>query len=310
MNGRMLVIFPGALGDLICAGPALRALARMNPDSALELMARAELAEFAAGRIGVEAGHSIDRPEMSAMFREGGASDPAARKFFGQFDKIRSFFAFDDLNYRRALGQVCGGAVTFHQFRPPGAGHIAELYLKSIGAPDDSPESRIDLSENDFDSACAVMSRVDLLLDDFVMIFPGSGSAKKSWSAKSFARLALEIEGEMRLRPLAVLGPAEDDLRPLFHDFGITTVSMLPLETVAALAKFAAGFVGNDSGVSHLAAAAGLPGVVIFGPTDPDRWRPRGRFTVLRAAELESLAVPAVLRALESACPRAAPGLR
>ena len=91
------------------------------------------------------------------------------------------------------------------------------------------------------------------------------------------------------MRPLAVLGPAEEDLRPLFDDFGIPTVSMLPLATVASLAGFAAGFVGNDSGVSHLAAAAGAAGVVLFGPTDPARWRPLGRITVLSAPDLRAL---------------------
>ena len=104
------------------------------------------------------------------------------------------------------------------------------------------------------------------------------------------------------MRPLAVLGPAEEDLGPLFDDFGITTVSMLSLATVASLAGFAAGFVGNDSGVSHLAAAAGASGVVIFGPTDPARWRPLGRVTVLCTPELEALQVAPVLDALTQAC--------
>jgi ADP-heptose:LPS heptosyltransferase len=310
MKRRVLVIFPGALGDLICAGPALRAMARMNPASALELMARAELADFAAGRLGVTAGHSIDRREMSAMFRAGGADDPAARKFFRQFDKICSFFAFDDPKYRSALSAVSGAAVTFHPFRPPGAGHISELYLKSIGALDDSLESRLELSEDDFESAGEEISRLDLVPGGFLMIFPGSGSARKNWNAISFARLAREIEDSMRLRPIAVLGPAEAELLPLFHDYGIATVTRAPLVTVAVLATRAAGFAGNDSGVSHLAAAAGARGVVIFGPTEPGRWRPLGRVTVLRAAELEALAVPTVLRALEEACPHPARGLR
>jgi heptosyltransferase-3 len=302
MGGRLLIIFPGALGDLICVGPAIRALGRMNPGAAVELMARGELAEFAAGRIGVVAGHSIDRREMSAMFREDGASDPAAREFFGQFDKICSFFAFDDPNYRRNLSRICGGSVTFHQFRPDGAGHIAELYLKSIGAGNEPVESRIDLAPEDHEDATQEIARLDLLPDEFVMLFPGSGSEKKNWPEKNFARLALEIEDLMRMRPLAVLGPAEEEMRPLFHDFGISTASMLPLATVASLAGFAAGFVGNDSGVSHLAAAAGAPGVAIFGPTDPARWRPLGRVTVLSSPELKSLQVAPVLDALQAAC--------
>jgi ADP-heptose:LPS heptosyltransferase len=64
------------------------------------------------------------------------------------------------------------------------------------------------------------------------------------------------------------------------------------------LARLAAGFVGNDSGVSHLAAAAGAPGVAIFGPTDPDRWRPIGWVRVVRALKLAYLAPPEVASAL------------
>lgn len=310
MDGRVLIIFPGALGDLICVAPALRALGRKNPGSALELMARAELADFAAGRIGVAAGHSIDRREMSAMFRDGGVSDPAAQKFFGQFDKIYSFFAFDDPVYRRNLSLVGGGSVSFHRFRPDGEGHIAELYMKSIAAENEPIESRIDLTPEDHEAAAAVIGRLNLIPDEFVMLFPGSGSEKKNWPGKRFAWLALEIEDLMRMRPLAVLGPAEEDLHPLFHDFGITTVSMLPLATIAALAASAAGFVGNDSGVSHLAAAAGASGVVLFGPTDPARWRPLGRITVLSAPDLGALQLGTVLDALEPACADTARWLR
>jgi heptosyltransferase III len=302
MDGRVLIIFPGALGDLICAGPAIRALGRMNPGATIELMARGEPAYFAAGRISVAAGHSIDRREISAMFRENGASDPAARQFFGQFDKIFSFFAFDDPTYRRNLSRACAGFVTFHQFRPDGEGHISELYLKSIGAQNEPFESRIDLKLEDHEASAEVIARLNLVPGEFVMLFPGSGSAKKNWPAKNFARLALEIEDLMRMRPLAVLGPAEDGLGPLFDDLGIPTVSTLPLATVASLAGFAAGFVGNDSGVSHLAAAAGASGVVIFGPTDPARWRPLGRVTVLCTLGLEALQVAPVLDALTQAC--------
>ena len=300
---RILVIFPGALGDLICAGPAIRALGRMNPKAEIDLMARAELADFAAGRIGVARGYSIDRREVSAMFARKAAADVTAfaraRKFFEQFDEIRSFFAFDDGGYRRALAEACPGKVTFHRFRPPGEGHIAELYLRDIGAPLEPLESRIDLTSADLEAAAQEMASFDLIPEEFVLIFPGSGSEKKNWSEKRFARLALKIEHRMRLRSLAVLGPAEDGLGLLFHDYRIATVSMLPLATVAALANFAAGFVGNDSGVSHLAAATGARGVAIFGPTDPARWRPLGRVTILQTNNLESLTEGKVASALE-----------
>src|SRR5579863_9608467 len=65
---RVLVIFPGALGDLICLIPALRALLRRHRGAALELMAREELARFAVARIGLRIGLRIG-VESSPMAR-------------------------------------------------------------------------------------------------------------------------------------------------------------------------------------------------------------------------------------------------
>src|SRR3989442_4874950 len=66
---RVLVIFPGALGDLICLVPTLRALIPRHRGSSIELMAREELARFAVDRMGVAAPHSIDRQEVAVLFR-------------------------------------------------------------------------------------------------------------------------------------------------------------------------------------------------------------------------------------------------
>src|SRR5258708_28959827 len=63
----------------------------------------------------------------------------------------------------------------------------------------------------------------------------------------------------------------------------------LNLGTVAGIARLARCFVGNASGASHLAAAADAPGVVIFGPSDPARWRPLGRVAVLSPNEISSI---------------------
>ena len=72
------------------------------------------------------------------------------------------------------------------------------------------------------------------------------------------------------------------------------------MPTVAALARLAMAFVGNDSGAAHLAAAVGASGVVIFGPTDPVRWRPLGpgQIAILRRDPIDSIAVREVAGAL------------
>ena len=102
-----------------------------------------------------------------------------------------------------------------------------------------------------------------------------------------------------RIRSLVTLGPAEASLEPVFAAHRLPTISHLELAEVAALARLARCFVGNDSGVSHLAAAAGAPGVAIFGPTDPDRWRPLGRVRIMRASKLIDLKPAEVASALK-----------
>jgi heptosyltransferase III len=295
---RLLVIFPGALGDLICLGPALRAIARRHHDATLELMARPELARFAVGRMGIEAGHSIDRREVSSLFRNDGGAEPRAHAFFGQFGRIYSFFASDDHNFRRRLGAAACGEVSFHRFRPPGDGHLGRLYLDSVGACGEPLESHIDLARSDFDSAAEVLHRVGAAHGKFCLVFPGSGSMTKNWPLDRFLELAKHVSPIVK--PLAILGPAESAMEASFQERQVAALKGLELNVVAALAHHARAFVGNDSGVSHLAAAAGARGIVIFGPTDSIRWQPLGEVTVVRRKPLDALAVTEVLQALRA----------
>jgi len=307
---RVLVIFPGALGDLICLGPALRALARRHHDATLELMAREELARFAVDRMGVARigitrtgiarSHSIDRREVAALFAEEPDLTEAAR-FFCSFTRIYSFFAAEDARFRRALEAAAApGVVSFHAFRPAAPGHVAAGYLDKIGArrePPDAPlDAHIEVLEDDVAEATQALARLGLGDTRVVLFFPGSGGPHKNWPAENFAALADALPPP--LRALVVLGRAESTLEPLFVERGIARLRDQPLGTIAGLARLAAGFVGNDSGVSHLAAAAGAPGVAIFGPTDPDRWRPIGRVRVVRALKLAYLAPAEVASAL------------
>src|SRR5271166_516794 len=134
MAPRVLIIFPGALGDLICLAPTIETIARRHRGAELELMARMELAEFAVGRLRVTRAHSIDRREVALLFRDSPAeSNEQARRFFGAFDRIYCWFSADDARFRSALSDASApGATTFHRFRPDAEGHIASAYLKDV----------------------------------------------------------------------------------------------------------------------------------------------------------------------------------
>jgi len=304
----VLVIFPGALGDMICVGPALRAIGRANSGCEIELMARAELARFATGRMGIARGYSIDRREVSELFVDQPANLAITKAFFSGFERIYSFFAENNREFRQKIGEVANGPVDFIPFRPPGPGHVADRYLDAVLAAGGYPDvrstsrnelSRIDVLAEDLEAASATLGKHRLAPGEFVLIFPGSGSPKKNWLAENFAALARQIEPKMRA--VVVIGPAEAAIEPIFKG-KFATLGGLELGEIAGMARLAAGFVGNDSGVSHLAAAAGAIGVVLFGPTDPERWRPLGHAEVLRREPLASLAVGEVAERLADLC--------
>jgi len=310
---RVLIIFPGALGDLICLGPAMRALARRHRDATIELMARDELARFAIGRMGVARGHSIERREVSLLFSEAPDAPARAGEFFAGFAYIYSFFGADSATCRRVLAEACPGVVGFYPFRRTDFGegeqHVASAYLQSLGEAAEPLEVRIDLRAEDIEAASMTLTRHRLEASNFILLMPGSGSPKKNWPAERFIELAGLLP---RARPAAIiLGPAEAGWNRFFADRGIPVLQGLELGEVAAIARIAAAFVGNDSGISHLAAAVGTPGVVLFGPTDARRWRPLGKVKVISRSPLRDLQAREVAQALTAIEPGlAASGIR
>jgi len=143
--------------------------------------------------------------------------------------------------------------------------------------------------------------RERVLSGGFVAIHPGSGGRAKRWPVERFAELARALP----CPTVWLLGPAEDDdmeARRLGQGVGVVAHE-LPLPTLAGLLATCRAYVGNDSGVSHLAAAVGAPTVALFGPTDPAVWAPRGdRVAVLggpNAGGFESTSVERVLEELQ-----------
>jgi len=298
---RVLVIFPGALGDLMCLRPALAAISRRNRGASVELMARFELARLVAGRSVVACAHSIDARGVGELFADESSLNQSARRFFRDFDRIYSFFASDDSRVRARLAATTDGEISFHPFRPGGDGHVSAGYLRAIGDGASPAEARLEPTPDDLAAASRVLAESKCDSSNLIVIFPGSGSPGKNWPADKFAALASMLTH--RAGVAVIIGPAEASIEPIFREAGVTVLKNLDLPTVAAIARVAAGFVGNDSGVSHLAAAVGASGVVIFGPTDPARWRPMGpggdaQVRVLRGDPIDSIEVREVAGAI------------
>ncbi len=111
-----------------------------------------------------------------------------------------------------------------------------------------------------------------------VLLHPGSGGLAKCWPLHHFPRLAWHLR-KAGFSIHWLLGPAEVDRyvdEQLHGEIGHIHRN-LPLTDVLALLAGCSAYVGNDSGITHAAAALGRPTIALFGPTNPAVWAPRGK---------------------------------
>lgn len=142
--------------------------------------------------------------------------------------------------------------------------------------------------------------------DVIIAIHPGAGKIHNRWPAERFAELANRLHRQFAVRLILTWGPREDSLgadlcrRLLFDPI---VAHRLSLRQLAALLSRAGVFVCNDTGVMHLAAAVNTPLAAIFGPTDPNEWKPIGKkFLAIRGDQqrCENVAVQQVLQAIQT----------
>jgi heptosyltransferase-2 len=189
---------------------------------------------------------------------------------------------------------------------PPAEGPHASAWLARallpLGVCVDDPPPPLDWSEADHRDARV---RTRHLPPCFVAVHPGSGSPAKTWPADRFATVARQLAAGHSW--LLVLGPAEADV-PTVE--GALLARDWPVRTLGAALSRAGLYLGNDSGVSHLAAASGAPTLALFGPTDNALWSPVGpRVATLRAASglMADLAADDVAGAAQRLVPGASP---
>jgi heptosyltransferase III len=112
-----------------------------------------------------------------------------------------------------------------------------------------------------------------------VLVHPGSGGVRKMWPLKKWWGLVRFLRGYDRRPLFMTLGPADERLKGFAIEVkrdGVLVLEGISLPRLAAFLSQCGLFIGSDSGVSHLAALMGIPTLVIFGPTDPGIWAPRG----------------------------------
>jgi hypothetical protein len=257
-------LFPGALGDLLCCWPALDAWRRTG-GAALTLVAQG--AWFDALPRAAVTPLSIDSGAVADLFSTAPLR-AATRQLLHGYARVVSWTGHGDRNFAARLATATGAAVAVHPFRALRAGeHAADYYARCLGVA--APASRLPIRPDAAHWAAALWRR-HALGAHTLAVHPGSGSTRKNWDGMAAAAGAWRAAGGT---VVAVHGPAESEREAIAADVALRDE---PLRRVAAVLARAHRYLGNDSGISHLAGLVGARGVALFGGTDPRAWAPRG----------------------------------
>jgi ADP-heptose:LPS heptosyltransferase len=272
----ILILFPGSLGDFCCVLPALQALCRSSNVGKGNLVARPELLAIAQRFPFFHRTISLDSGVIAKLF----SSPPVAKEelsgYFAPPSCVVSWFGHTRPEIAANLDLLAPGHVrSFAFFSGQEECHASAYYLRCVGITELQCPSLV-LREQDRSWVERYwISREWSLSSRVLVLHPGSGGKRKRWVGEGFAAVARWWQDQRQGKVLVLLGPAEAQEESYWRQVGEVEKDLAVLQ-VAALLSRADLYLGNDSGVSHLAGAVGARGVVLFGPTQPSQWRPIG----------------------------------
>jgi heptosyltransferase-3 len=276
---KILIIRGGAIGDFILTLPAIAAMREQFSHVHLELLGYPHIAQLAlAGKL-VDRVQPIEAAALAGFFARDGKLNDDWVDYFSEFNLIVSYLYDPDDIFRTNVGRASPAQFIAGPHRPEADDktHATKVYLKPLerlAIFDTDPIPRLSLEP----------LRVPA---NQIAIHPGSGSEKKNWPEEKWAQFINQLLDQTPANILLVGGEAEGDrLKRLAGGLPPSRCEIaqsLPLADLAQLLKSCLAFVGHDSGISHLAAALGLPCLVLWAHTEEDVWRPQGqRLTIIR----------------------------
>jgi heptosyltransferase III len=278
-HGRALLVYrPGALGDALVALPALRvAQERFRATRTIFATAASVVPLLTENQV-ADLVISADDARLAPLLA-------------GDVEKLTTAFGhiYAAVLWGGQTLSAAAAALRLHEVevvhapsRPADDGslhvtrHLISTIKRGALAPKDAGSLSPPVRERDW----LVEQYGSIVNRPFVAIHPGSGSRRKNWPPESFARVGQLLRERDALGLAIITGPADNGLAvevlsALPEDPEIIAQNW-PLGRVAALLSRADIYVGNDSGISHLAGCLGVPGAVLFGPTNPKVWTPNG----------------------------------
>ncbi|MCF6149932.1 MAG: glycosyltransferase family 9 protein [Candidatus Kuenenia sp.] len=283
---HILIIRPSAIGDIIITLPTLHALRNHIPNSHIEIMGYPSYLELVHGRFYADTISRFDHPDISILLRKDARIPDSLRERFSKFDLIIAFIADRDKIFSENLQASGAKEVLCYNPFPNDSKpiHIIDHFLNSLKLleiPYSNTTPNIYLNKED------LIERENILRNSLentrqkrIAIHPGSGSTHKCWLLSNYFSIIQWLTEHHNAKIFIIAGPADIVVKQEIDKLpknNICAIDTPPLTKLAAILQQCDLFIGNDSGITHLAAAMGVSTLAIFGPTDPKVWGPRGK---------------------------------
>ena len=291
----ILVLRGGALGDFLVTIPALRLLRERWPGARIELVGNRSAAELALRDGLIAAAHSQHEARWAPLHGDAALARPLA-DWLGGFDLVVSWWPDPDCVLASHFPVRAGQQFVAGQGKPtkaPAGRHYCTT-LERLGIPPRVPPAMLEFARD--------MPR-DAARGLRVAIHPGSSSPRRNWPLERWLEVCRRLRGAGR-EVFVVCGEVEEGIAWRFE--GEATVKAgLPLVDLALLLGRCETYAGHDTGVTHLAAAAGCRVTALFGPSDPAIWAPPGARVLRRGDDVAGISVAEVCEAIlrESSTP-------
>lgn len=294
---RVLVVRLRSIGDTVLSTPSLTALRRFLPAAQIDILLEDWVAPVLEGFAAVDniltfkKGDTVSRLKTAQKIRQNkydvafNLHGGTTATFFVRASGAKYRVGFRRSRYNFLYTQLLDSSNDFwRQTEVHSAEHQLAL-LGAVGVPvKDKPKSSLTVTETALDSLAekfdaAAHSGTFAIRNPqsaFALFHPAAAFDTKQWAAENFARTA-EFLHEKGFAAVAVAAQKEREVLDKLKKFSrvpILTFDNLTLPEITALAARAKIFVGNDSGIAHIAAAVNTPSVVIFGSSNIHNWRP------------------------------------
>ena len=305
---HILIIKPSALGDIVLALPALASLRASLPGAKISWFIRPEYAPLLDGVDGIDEVILFDRKLLGKWWCNPKAF-AALIRLVGRLRRTKfdlvidlqgllrtALFAWLTRCKKRFGMDISREFATLfytHKIAHDAESiHVIDYYQKVVsaaGASIKAYEFNLTPRNEAIDNVESLLTEHDISSNRYAVFVPGSTHPSKCWSVENFAALADKITSKFDLSIIAVGTIAEKPLvRKLMSASNVQITDFAGLTDIPQLIALLSGakvVVSNDTGPGHIAAALGVPVVLIFGATNPARIRPYARRNAVAAVE-------------------------